>query len=289
MLKIIAIQGAKGSFHEIATKKYFKAQEVDILYCQTFLDVFQALETGRASSAFVAIGNNRYGDIDHVYDILIGNRLSKSATKYWISGEVYINIEHNLVGIKGAKVEDIREVHSQAPAIVQCFSFIHHDLHKAIAIEEDDTALSAKYVHEWQDKTKAAIASKEAAKVYDLHIIAKSIQDDQNNITRFLLVEPNEDTLVDNATKTSLLLRTTHTPGALSNALKLFSDNEINLSYLQSVPIANRPFEYRFYIDLDAGMENIYLYKALAGLRKLGYQYDILGSYKKAVVPKILP
>jgi chorismate mutase/prephenate dehydratase len=287
MLKIIAIQGAKGSFHEIATKKYFKNQEVDILYCQTFLDVFKALESGRASSAFVAIGNNRYGDIDHVYDILIGNRLSSNANKYWISGEVYINIEHHLIGIKGAKVEDIKEVHSQAPAIVQCFSFIHRDLHKAIAIEEDDTALSAKYVAEWKDKTKAAIASREAAKIYGLSLIAENIQDDQNNITRFLLVEPNEDTLVEDASKTSMLLRTTHSPGALSNALSLFAENNINLSYLQSVPIANRPFEYRFYIDIDGGVENKSVDKALAGLRELGYQYDILGSYKRATVPKI--
>ncbi|HEY4964285.1 MAG TPA: prephenate dehydratase domain-containing protein [Candidatus Saccharimonadales bacterium] len=289
MLKIIAIQGAKGSFHEIATKKFFGSGEVDILYCQTFLDVFKALESGSASSAFVAIGNNRYGDIDHVYDILIANRLSSNTTKYWISGEVYINIEHHLIGLKGARVEDIKEVHSQAPAIVQCFSFIHRDLNKAVAIEEDDTALSAKYVAEWDDKTKAAIASKEAAKIYGLSVLADNIQDDENNITRFLLVEPNEDTRIDNASKTSLLLRTSHTPGALSEALNLFTKNDINLSYLQSVPIANRPFEYRFYIDIDGGIENKAVDMALSGLRKLGYQYDILGSYKRATVPKIRP
>ena len=283
----IAIQGYPGSFHQLAARKYFGKQANDLLFCQTFVDVFNSLETGQAGRALVAIGNNRYGDIDHVYDILIENRLAKNRPKYWISGEVYINIVHCLLGLKGATTADIKEVYSQAPAIVQCFGFVHNNLAGAVAIEEDDTALSARFVSEAGDKSKAAIASEEAAKLYNLKVLAKGIEDDTNNITRFLIIEPRRVQKLKGTSKTSMLLRTSHKPGALVQALNLFSDNQINISYLQSVPIPNRPFEYRFYIDIDGGLEDKKVSKALEGLDNLGYRYDVLGSYKKAAVPKI--
>lgn len=283
----VAIQGYKGSFHDLAVEKMYGKRAKETVYCKTIIDVFESLESHRSDYALVAIGNNRYGDINHVYDILVNNHISSNNERYYIVGETYINISHNLLGIKGAKIPEIRTIYSQAPAIVQCFGFIHARLRNAIAVEQDDTALSAKLVSELKSDSAAAIGSKEAAKIFDLEILAENIQDDVNNISRFILISLDKPLDYKGATKTSVLLSTSHKNGDLTKALHLIAEQDINLSYLQSIPIPNRPFEYRFYLDIDAGLDEPKLQNIIEGFDKFSYQYEILGSYKRAPVPKL--
>lgn len=287
MSKIIAIQGDRGSFDEIAAKKYFKNDDVELLYCQTMLDVFQAVDKNKADSALVVIGNNHYGDINHVYEVIISNRLFSSGSKLWISGEVYLNVNHCLLATPGATIEEIREIHSQPPTIIQCFSFIHNNLGHAAVVEEDDTALSARLVSEWKDKSIAAIASKEAAKIYGLQVLANNIQDDVNNICRYIVIDSKEIKPKAKINKSSILIKTNQENGALYNIFKLFYEHNLNVSYLQSIPIPNRQFEYRFYLDIDSSILDSKVDFVLTSLREMGYQYDVLGSYKKAKIPKL--
>lgn len=282
----IAIQGYKGSFHDIALNKLYGKKPKEVVYCKTIINVFEALENDLADYALAAIGNNHYGDVNHVNDILINNRIL-SSKPYFIIGEVYINISHCLLAIKGTKISDIRTIYSQAPAIIQCFNFLHSRLNNVIVVEQDDTSLSAKLVSEIKNKTVAAIASKEAAKIFDLDVLAEDIQDDINDIYRFVLIGLNKPISYKKASRTSLLLSTHHKIGELAKALDLLAVNHINLSYLQSIPIANRPFEYRFHIIIDAGAEDKRVIKVMQEINRLGYQLDILGSYKKASLPKL--
>ena len=282
----VAIQGLKGAFHEMAATSYF-GSDAELIYFDTFTEVFDALKTGAATSAVVAIGNSRYGDISNVYDIMIKNHLEKNSNHvFWIGGEVYVKIEQCMLGVPGTTLETIHEVHSQAPALGQCHDFLHSKIPNVTLVEEDDTAKSARLVSEWADTTKAAIASRAAAQIYNLEVIAENIQDDPLNITRFLVIESDVPAADSGSTKTSLLLNTLDEPGSLVSALQLFSENGVNLSYIQSVPIPDKHFRYRFYIDLEAGAEDKRVTKVLETLKSRGYVVDILGSYKNATMPK---
>ncbi len=287
MIDRIAIQGYRGSFLDLALDKLYGKKPKQAVYCKTIVDVFESLENNLSDYALTDIGNNRYGDINHVYDILVNNSVSKSHKRYYLVGEVYMNISHNLMAIKGTKLSDIRTIYSQAPAIVQCFGFIHTRLRNSIAVEQEDTALSAKLVSELKSKSAAAIASLEAAKLFGLEVLAKDIQDDVNNISRFVLVSMKPPLTYRGASKTSMLISTKHRPGSLARALNLIAEKNINLSYLQSMPIPNRPFEYNFYLDMDAGLEDKRITDIKDELTGLGYDSKILGSYKKATIPKL--
>lgn len=280
----VAIQGTHGAFHELAALKFYGRRDIQFVYCDTFSQVFSNLAAGQADASVVAVGNSRFGDISRVYDILIRNHLKKSAERYWIVGEVYHEIEQCLVGIKSTILDEISEVHSQAPALGQCTKFLHAKLPNAKLVEQDDTAKSAQLVSLWQDPTKVAIASRHAAEIYGLHILKTSIQDDKHNTTRFLVIEKNGQNLRADDDKCSLLLKTTHLPGSLAKALMLFSDLDLNLSYLQSVPVPEELFKYRFYIDVEAGAKDPRMQKVVQALQIIGYEIDILGSYRQAKI-----
>lgn len=280
----IAIQGAAGSFHEMAARKYFGAN-VELVYCETFEDVFAALQSELVQTAVLAIGNSRFGDINHVYDTLIRNHRHKSGHRYWITGEIYVAVELCLLGLPGTKTSDIKEVHSQIPALGQCFSFLHNELKGVVVVEQDDTAKSAQLVHEWSDPAKAAIASEQAGKNNGLEVLAHSIQDDKQNVTRFLVITIDKPEPLGICDKSSLLLRGNHAPGSLVQALGCFSDQKISLSYIQSVPVPEKPFKYNFYIDIEAGVEDARTTLALNELTTLGYEVDVLGSYQTATMP----
>lgn len=283
-MKKVAIQGIHGAFHEIAAYKYF-GENIKLVYCSTFADVFESLDNKKADACAVAIGNSRSGDIAKVYDILIHNNQQKVVTKYWIGGEVYIKIDQCLLGVKGASLKTIKEVHSQAPALGQCTNYLRSNLPGASLIAQTDTAKSAQLVSKWNDPSKAAIASASAAKFYGLKIITKSIQDDPVNVTRFLIIERGKPVKINGCSKSSLLLRTSHTPGSLAKALTIFGDEKINLSYLQSVPVPKSPFQYRFYIDIEASISDERVKKAFKTLESDGYGVDVLGCYSRAKIP----
>lgn len=285
-MKRVAIQGTYGSFHEIAAYKYF-GKDVKLVCCNTFTDVFDSLDAKKADACVVAIGNSRSGDIAKVYDILIQNHMKKANTKYWIGGEVYIKIDQCLLGVKSANLKTIKEVHSQTPALSQCTDYLRSNLGSAQLIAQTDTAKSAQLVSIWNDPSKAAIASASAAKLFGLKIIAKAVQDDPINITRFLIIECGKQLNTNGCSKSSLLLRTSHTPGSLAKALAIFSEHKINLSYLQSVPVPKSPFQYHFYIDIEASINDERVKKAFKILELDGYGVDVLGCYKRERVPSL--
>ena len=284
----IAIQGEEGSFSEIAARKYFNDNIKDIVYCRNFLDVFRELDAHKVDYVVVATGNNRYGDINHIYEILLNSAINKNPQHYQIIGEIYININQCLIGLKGSKIEDIKEVHSQSPAIIQCMNFIKSNLKNSILVNEDDTALSCFKIKKANDKSKAAIASREAAKIYDLEILQENIQDDINDLTRFIVIKLHDKVQIQGADKTTLLIGITHQPGSLVTSLQAFSKRDINIAFLQSFPIPNRSFEYRYYLEVDAGVKDMVIIEALMELDKLKFEYAILGSYKRASLPRIV-
>jgi len=280
---IIAIQGTPGSFHQIAAKSLFGA-EVQTLPCATFADVFIALQTQQATKAVVAVGNNRYGDISPVLDMLVHDHTGLANPQFWISGEVYVEVKQCLIGLPGATLETIKEVHSQAPALGQCQKFLQKNLHTATIIEQEDTAKSVKLVKEWNDPTKVAVASRAAAEIYGMQVLAEGIQDDELNITRFLVIQ-TQFIESPNNNKTTLLFKTDHQPGSLVRALAFFSNEAINFSYLQSMSIPNQPFQYRFYLEIEAGSQEDRAVRAFKTLNEIGYEVDVLGSYTIAQIP----
>jgi prephenate dehydratase len=277
-MKIVGIQGGKGSYHEAAAIQMQKDNKIK--YFDTFSEVFKALRANKIDTAILAIANNRVQFIPETYE-----ELTTPGHDLCIVGETYLHVEHALLSITGASLQSITEVHSQAPAIEQCLHFIENYLPHARIVEEHDTAGSAQSVAAWNDISKAAIASIKAGKLNGLTAIKTAIQDDPANITRFLEISLAKNSKVPGANKTSMLLTTPQATGALVNALLPFRDHAINLSSLQSKLIPNTPFNMMFFVEFEAGTEEHRTQKTLEQLIDSGYGIDILGSYKKAKIP----
>lgn len=272
----IAIQGSEGSYHEQVALHYF-GNGADIAYMETFRDVFQSLRQGTATHAVIAIANNRYGFISDAYNELIARH--KDVT---ITGESYLRVQHQLLGIPGATLDQITEVHSQAPALGQCHEFLSNNLPHVPLVEQEDTALSAAYVAKTADPAKAAIASKRAGELHGLQVIAGNIQDDSDNFTRFLILQPSDNGSQE-GDKTTLLLKTSQKPGSLVDALILFKERDVNVSALHSSFLPNTGFDMQFFVEFDAGMQDVRTVEILQELDKLSDGYEVLGSYKSAV------
>lgn len=266
----VSIQGEQGSFHDAAARQ-FTGDELKIVPCETFAATFKALADGRAERAVVAIENSLYGSINEVYDLLLKHRL-------WIMGEVYLRIEQCLVGVPGADIGLIKEVHSHPLALAQCEYFLDETLPDALRFEHHDTAGSAADVKKWNDKSKSAIASREAATLYDLDILAKGIETNKANYTRFVVLQKNHEVL-QNANKTSLILTAADKPGALYNALGVFAEAGINLSKLQSRPLIGQAWRYMFYVDVMANAASGLFLSAIEKLERQACEVKLLGSY----------
>lgn len=269
----VAIQGQQGSFHHQAASVFF-GDNFDLVNCQTFRETFETLAKNKADTAIVAIENSLYGSINPVYDLLIKN-------KFWIGGEIYLRIEHCLIGLPGAKIEYIKEVHSQAEALAQCEEYLDSKLPGAEKLEHHDTAASVSDIKKWGDVSKAAIASKQAAELYDLPILARGVEDNKENYTRFVILYPNQKNIA-NATKTSLVLTTKSDTkaGSLHSALGVFAKQGTNLTMLQSRPIVGKAWHYLFYVDLDISAGNPIFSSIISELQEIGYEATTLGSYK---------
>lgn len=267
----IGIQGQPGSFHSIAATIFF-GKDISLLSCDTFTEVFTALQNKQCDKAIVAIENSLYGSINNVYDLLLKKRI-------WICGEIYLHVTQCLVGLPGAQIDKITEVHSQGPALGQCESFLDLHLPDAKRIEQHDTAASVAMVKQWGDPKKAAIASREAAAIHGLEILAEEIETHTDNFTRFVVLQAGQEK-IPAADKTSLILTTDHKPGALYNALSAFKEQDINLTKLQSRPVVGKKWHYMFYIDLAAGAQTRPFKTALKKLVEQKCDVTILGSYK---------
>lgn len=266
----VSIQGQQGSFHDEATKQFF-GRNIEIVPAETFADTFQALANGRADHAIVAIENSLFGSINEVYDLLLKH-------KFWISGEVYSRIEQCLIGLAGTQHELINEVYSHPVALAQCDHYLETQLPHAKRFEHHDTAGSVADIKAWNDPSKVAIASQTAAKLYGLEVLAKDIETNKVNYTRFVVLEKVRP-YTSRSNKTSLILTTTDKPGALYHALGAFAKSGINLTKLQSRPIIGRAWHYVFYVDVAGNPNEEPLLSAFKELERQDCEVTLLGSY----------
>ncbi len=240
----IGIQGELGSFHHEAAKRLMP--EAEIVPRPNFAAVFQAVRSGKAEYGLCAIENSTYGSINEVYRLLERHNV-------WVVREVQLRIAQQLIGPQAvsldelAAADDVR-ILSQGPAFAQVELWLDAHLPKAVREEVGDTALSVHEVVRRGDPHALAVAGKFAAETYGGHLVAKDIQDESDNLTRFILfVKEQRD--VPGATHASMILKTDHTPGALLRALQIFAEHDCNLVKLDSHPIPGDQRHYAFYID----------------------------------------
>jgi prephenate dehydratase len=270
----IAIQGIEGSFHAEAAKKLISTQS-SIVPCDSFEGVFRAVNDGSAQYGVVAIENSLHGSINTVYRLLERYEL-------WVSGETTLAIKQYLIAHEQISLKQLvdKKTHilSQAPALAQVEQWIDNHLPLAVREETHDTAASVQMIVRKKSQRYLAVAGKHAAKLYGGHIVAGPINDDVHNYTRFVLLEKH---LVAStkANRTMIILKTDHTPGALLQALSFFAENGINLSKLDSHPIAGDTRHYAFYIDFEEGVSSRKSQKVIQRLTDSGYSVKILGSY----------
>jgi len=279
-MKKVAIQGVSGAFHEIAARQYFEGEEIDILPCITFKDLFKALAADESLLGIIAIENTIAGSLLQNHNLL-------RESGCMIVGEHKLRIEHNLAALPGQRIEDIEEVYSHPIALMQCEDFL--DGHRHIkAIESEDTALSAKEIADKKISGRAAICSSLAAEKYGLEIIAKGIETNKRNFTRFLMIaEPSLAGIMINGTllnKSSLVFTLPHEEGSLAKVLSILSFYHVNLTKIQSLPIIGREWEYQFYINLTFDDYTRYR-QSLDAIRPLTKDFQLLGEYKAAVTP----
>ena len=273
----VSIQGYEGSFHQVAAQQFF-GKQVEVIPCDTFREVIRIAGNRKESDGGVmAIENSIAGSILPNY-----NLLQKSNLK--VVGEVYLQIRQNLLVNPGVKLEDIREVHSHTMALQQCYDFL--DKYKWKLVETEDTALSAKHVHQHKSKYIAAIASRLAAELFDLEVAAPNIHTLKNNYTRFLILQREADPgLEEGANKASVHFHTDNSKGSLAKVLNKIVEMDINLSKLQSFPIPGTDFKYAFHADME--FENAdNLHRVIEAIRPLTEDVKVYGIYKKGEMKK---
>jgi prephenate dehydratase len=272
MPKKICIQGFEGSFHQVAAQAFY-GKDVAIVPCSTFKDLVKlAGDKKESDGGVMAIENSIAGSILPNYALLQKSKLT-------IHGEVYLQIHQNLLANPGVRLEDIKEVHSHPMALQQCLSFL--DQYNWKLVETEDTALSAKHVHQFKTKYIAAIASRLAADLYDLQVLAPNIQSEKSNYTRFLVVGREGIYEHDGeANKASVNFQTDHTRGSLAKVLTRIAEGGINLSKLQSSPIPGTEWKYSFHADMEFDNTEQF-YKVIEKIKSITEQVRIFGIYKK--------
>jgi prephenate dehydratase len=267
----IAIQGIKGSFHHQVVNEYFP-KDVEIDECLSFEELIDSLVTGKSDQAVMAIENSIAGPIIPNYALIDKNNLH-------IIGEHYLDIHQNLMALKGQTMEDIQEVHSHPMALLQCMEFLK--THPNIKLVEDkDTAETARRIHEKQLKGIAAIASKVAAELYDLEILAPEIQTINNNMTRFVIINKEDNFVSENEiNRASIKFELDHKRGSLAAVLNVMSDCKLNLTKIQSLPKIETPWKYSFFVDVTFSNYEDYA-KAKSLLEIMAEYFKVLGEYK---------
>ena len=265
----IAYQGEPGAYSEAAALRFI--DHADLLACETFEQVFEAVDQGKATHGVLPVENSIGGSIHRNYDLLLEHDLP-------IVGEVQLIVTHNLMALPGTRIDDLTRIYSHPQALAQCERFLR--AMPNVAVEATyDTAGSAKLVKEKQLVGAGAIASERASQVFGLEILKAEIQDFSDNITRFLVVSrvADPDPLVD---KTTVVFSLPNEPGALFKALSVFALRDIDLTKIESRPIRGRPWEYLFYVDLPLGRHDLRCSRALIHLAEFARSMRTLGSYK---------
>ncbi len=268
-----AIQGFQGCFHQEAAQLYFN-NNIQFVFCATFKQTFAEGQKKENSGSIIAIENSIAGSILPNYTLLRKSKLK-------ITGEIYLPIKQHLLANQNITLNDIKQVMSHPMALLQCHNFLEKYNFKLV--ETEDTALSAKFIKQHHCKHIAAVAGKLAAQLFNLQILVPNIHSEKNNITRFLILEKEQNIATKECNKTSIYFETNHTTGALANVLTMIANQKCNLSKLQSFPIPGSNFQYYFYADIE--FENyVFFEKMIAQLNRHQIQHKILGMYKKGEI-----
>ena len=274
-MKRIAIQGIEGSFHDIAAHQFFEDEEIELICCSTFEQVFATLRNDPTAIGMAAIENTIAGSLLHNYELL----RDSGAT---IVGEHKLRIKHSLMCLPDDEWSDITEVHSHPVALMQCREFLgqHEDLK---VVEASDTAGAARTIARGQMHGHAAIGSKSVAALYGLKVLEDGIETNKHNFTRFLVfASPARANLLRNilaTDKASIVFSLPHEEGSLSQVLSILSFYKLNLTKIQSLPIIGREWEYLFYIDVQFTDYTRYS-QGIDAIRPLTSDLKILGEYK---------
>lgn len=274
-MKRIAIQGSVGSFHDIAAHQYFKGEQLQLICCETFEQVFENIRRDPTVIGMLAIENTIAGSLLHNYELL-----RNSGTT--IVGEHKLHIEHSICCLPEDSWKTIREVHSHPVALMQCRGFLadHPELK---AVEASDTAGAAKLISEQKCRGWAAICNASAARLYGMKVLKESIEDNKHNFTRFLVVSDTRkaDFLrpLDKTNKASLVFSLPHEEGSLSQVLSILYFYKINLTKIQSLPIIGHEWEYMFYVDVTFS-DTIRYRQSIDAIIPLTKELKVIGEYK---------
>lgn len=265
----VVFQGAEGAYSQMAMMQYF-GESVNAFHVDTFREAMCSIEEGRADFAVLPIENSTAGIVSEIYDLLV-------EFENYIVGEQIIRIEHCLLGVPGAKQEQIRTVYSHPQSLMQSARYLNaHENWRQISMQNN--AFAARRVIEDGDMSQAAIASEQAAKIYGLDILERGVNQADNNSTRFIIVT-NQKIFLKNASKVSLCLEVSHESGSLYRILSHFIYNNLNMCKIESRPIEERNWEYRFFIDFEGNLADGAVKNALRGLREEARSMKILGNY----------
>ncbi len=274
---LIAIQGERGAYSEAAALEHF-GPDTEILPNETFDAAFASVQSGRAQAGLLPIENSLAGSIHRNYDLLLQHTLS-------IVGEHHLRVRHCLIGHPGVALGDIRRVISHPQALAQCDRYLKAlpDVTTSVVY---DTAGSVKMVKEAGDRTVAGIASRRAAEVYGMQVLAEGIEDDPANFTRFLAIA-HDPIVPTGEAKTSIVFAMRNVPGALFKAMSVFALRDIDLTKIESRPLVGKVWEYLFYVDLVGSTAEANVQRALENLGEYTSLLRVLGSYPRH--PLVIP
>ena len=264
----VVFQGAEGAYSHAAMMKYF-GDQIQSFHVDTFREAMSAIDEGSADFAVLPIENSTAGIVSEIYDLLV-------EFENYIVGEQIIKIEHCLLGVPGSNISDIETVVSHPQSLMQSAKYLREHEWKQVSMTNN--AFAAKKVAEDGDKTQAAIASELAGQLYGLKVLEKGVNQEENNSTRFIIVT-NQKIFKKDAEKISICFEVPHRSGSLYHMLSHFIFNNLNLCKIESRPIEDRTWEYRFFVDFEGNLADSAVKNALRGLRDEARNMKILGNY----------
>ena len=264
----VVFQGAEGAYSQMAMLRYF-GEQVKSFHVETFREAMMSIEEGSADFAVLPIENSTAGIVSEIYDLLV-------EFENYIVGEQIIEIEHCLMGLPGTALSQIKTVYSHPQSLMQSARYLNeHEDWRQVSLKNN--AFAARKVSEEGDRTQAAIASEQAAKIYGLDILAQGVNQSDTNSTRFIIVT-NQKIFRKDAGKISICLEVPHESGSLYHMLSHFIYNNLNMTKIESRPIEDRNWEYRFFIDFEGNFADGAVKNALRGLRDEARNLRILGN-----------
>lgn len=267
----VACQGVSGAYSGVAADKLFDI--TDITYFKTFEGVFSAVEKGLCDYGVLPIENSNAGSVSQVYDLM-------KKYNFYIVKSVRVQISHALCAKRGVKLSEIKTVYSHGQALMQCAEHLKSLGVKTVEVE--NTAVAAKMVAESEDRTIGAICSDDCAEIYNLCALERAMQDNGNNFTRFICISKSLK-LFKGADKISVMTALANKSGSLNKMLSRFSAIGLNLTKLESRPIANSQFEFMFYFDFEGDIESDDVLNLLGELENSSDKFVFLGSYKEII------